>query len=101
VKSQVITGKSQVKCRVFQVKSQVKSQVLYDKSQVKSQVATHIKLFAMFGASIHELCDANLRNLDHPTYYYYIPPSTIPKKKVFFRVHYLLLFLNYMSIKDT
>ena len=53
LKSQVITGKSQVKSRAFQVKSQVKSQVLY----VKSQVATHIKLFAMFGAFIHKLCN--------------------------------------------
>jgi len=66
VKSQVITGKSQVKSQVFQVKSQVKSQVLYVKSQVKSQDATHMKLFAMFGAFIHELCDANLRNLNPP-----------------------------------
>jgi len=73
VKSQVIKGNSQVKSQVFQVKSQVKSQVLYIKSQVKSQVATHIKLFTMFGAFIHEYCEANLRNLDPPypyvTYY--------------------------------
>jgi len=50
----------------------------------------HIKLFAMFGAFIHELCDANLRNLDPPTHITYygdalvnetntIPPSTILK----------------------
>jgi len=66
VKSQVIKGKSQVKSQVFRGKSQVKSQVLYVKSQVKSQVATQFKLFSMFGAFIHELRDANLRNLDPP-----------------------------------
>ena len=57
-KFQVITGKSQVKSQVLQVKSQV--------LHIKSQVASHIKLFAMFGAFIHELCDANLLNMDPP-----------------------------------
>jgi len=58
----------------------------------------------MFGAFIHELCDANLRNLDHPTHMTYygnalvnetntIPPSTVLKKS-FFRVHYLLFILQ-------
>ena len=70
VKSQVIKGNSQVKSQVFQVKSQV----LYVISRVKSQVVTHIKLFAMFGAFIHELCDAIMHKLNPPIEPSYLAP---------------------------
>jgi len=69
---QVSNVKSQasLKClRASQVSSlsgQVSSQVTSPLRQVPSQVSTQIKLFAMYGAFIHELCDANLRNFDSP-----------------------------------
>jgi len=50
--------------QVSSLSGQVSSQVTSPLRQVPSQVSTHIKLFAMYGAFIHELCDANLRNFN-------------------------------------
>jgi len=85
--------------------SSLKSQVLYVKSLVKSHVATQFQLFATFGAFIHELRDANLRNLDPPYPHNVlwwrsgeeantIPPSTILKISLSRNsLHIYLLFI--------